>query len=363
MKKYALLVLWFLFLSSLNAIADTEEVTAETIIEKNIQAVFGSTKHSPIDNLAIKFSTMFFDLDSGYMMMTADKSADMKAISGLLEPIVSKVIAIKDDQLFVTSATKQNSLEPIEAAEYKCFSRLMSSLFTLSAFKDKLTFSGKKSYGSIVVYLLSTQIEDSKIDFQIRADDFLLNGVSITITDPDVGKKQIILECTEYKDNVGYMLPHHWYISSIGWERPFIYEWKVENIEINKKLPHGFFDDMTLNYGEINLRDGILKANVYKYWKTPRGNLIFETNMPLKGEDTVGFQTRAEITIELEGELFEGKWFRNDNEITNEDSQPGRVVIMPWDADYYAIVMYSEKNEYLFNKLHPLSVIKIYCKK
>lgn len=363
MKKYALLVLFFLSLSSLSAIAETEEVTAETIIGKNIQAVFGSKIQSPIDNLAIKFSTRFFDLDSGYLLMTTDKSSDMKAISGLLEPIVSKVITIKNDQLLVNNATKQNSLEPIEAVEYKCFSRLMSKLFTLSTFKDKLTFSGKKSYGTIDVYLLSTQIDGLKIDFQIRTDDFLLNGVSITHTAPDVGKKQIIFECTDYKENLGYMLPHHWYISSIGWERPFIYEWKVENIEINKKLPFGFFDDMTLNYGEVNLKDGILKANLYKFWKTQRGNLIFETNMPLKGDETAGFATGTEIVIELEGEQFEGRWFKNDSEITNEDSQPGKVVIMPWDADYYAIVMYSEKNEYLFNKLRPLSVIKISAKK
>ncbi len=265
--------------------------TLEEILEKNIQAAGGKDRLSAIKNFSFRIG------DFTYFMRG---EGNMKIVRGK-KPVCFEVVVVKGDEVRRNILSNLEDSKGLERVSYICQAKLFSGFFTLSSFGKSLKYNGVKSFGIKKFLELISNIEGANIHFYLDSEDFLLKRLVIDYLTPEKDKHEINYDFGPYGENEGVKIPSSWFISRVG-ARGVLQE--MEEVKFNEELPENFFEDMSLNMGEVRILQGEMKGNIVDFYER-MGRLIILTNWTRDCFEKSGIKSGEKLALKISEREFE----------------------------------------------------------
>ncbi len=287
-------ILSFLFLTmffpfnSYSLIQTQANLNLEEILNKNIQAC-GEKK-------LIKIKTFSFEAGPyGPYAYYLTSDGKMKVVFGK-QPIIREVTIVSQEGIKRNCFNEITNITGVEKAQLQCLAKLYSGIFTLIKFKDQLVFEGLKSFGPEKLYLLTTQIDDLKVNFYLDSQKFTITRISFEGYDEEQGKHEVNYDFGPFQEINGIKIPSSWFVSQVG-TRGILYE--ISNVKLNPSFPKDFFTNLEVSVGNVKASPGFLEGNVidFRAWGN---NIVISTNWTEKSIEKAGFKTNEHLILLLD---------------------------------------------------------------
>ncbi|NIM90269.1 MAG: hypothetical protein GTO17_04895 [Candidatus Aminicenantes bacterium] len=341
--KIYLLVLFFLFSTTLLSLSQSKP-TLEELLEKNVQAAGGKEKLSTIENYAFKHGTTSY-------YMSADGL--MKITEGQ-EPIVKEVIIADQNKVRRNCFNQISEISGLEKSTYQCLAGVRCGLFTLIKFKDQLDFKGIKKFGPKEYYLLTTNIDDLRIEFYLDGLEFTLKRIVFQGFDQAGGKYEVNHDLGPYQEVNGVKIPSSWFGSRVG-TRGRTHE--IAEVKMNLELEKNFFSDLEVKVGKIKVDEGALQGNVIEFMFR-RDILMIATNWTKDCLQRAGFKTGNKLILQADEKKIEIEYY--ESMPPRETLTPGKKFMIPNQrSENYLVYLWSADFKELEEKLEPLLPIQV----
>ena len=341
--KIYLLVLFFLFSTALLSLSQPK-LTLEELLEKNVLAAGGKEKISQVENYTFKYGTTFY-------YMSADGL--MKIIEGQ-EPIITEVIIVDHNKVRRNCFNQISEIAGLQKSTYQCLAQLRCGLFTLIKFKDQLDFKGMKRFGPKEYYLLTTNIDDLKIEFYLDGEAFTLKRIVFQGFDQARGKYEVNHDLGPYQEINGVKIPSSWFSSQVG-TRGRTYE--IAEAKMNLMLEKDFFSNLEVKVGKIKVDEGTLHGNVIQFMFR-RDILMIATNWTKDCLQRAGFKTEDKLILQVSEKEIEIDYY--ESMPPRETFTPGKTLMIPNQrSENYLVYLWSAEYKALEEKLEPLLPIRV----
>ncbi len=341
--KIYLFGLFFLFCVSLQSFSQPKP-TLEELLEKNVQAAGGKEKISQIENYAFKHGPTAY-------YMSADGS--MKITEGQ-EPIIKEVIIADQNKVRRNCFNQITEISGLEKFTYQCLAGLRCGLFTLIKFKDQLDFKGIRKFGPKAYYLLTTNIDDLKIEFYLDGEEFTLKRIVFQGFDQAHGKYEVNHDLGPYQEMNGVKIPSSWFSSRVG-TRGRTHE--IAEVKMNLELEKDFFSNLEVKVGKIKVDEGVLQGNVIEF-VFRRDILMIATNWTKDCLQRAGFKTEDKLILQVDEKEVEIDYY--ESMPPRETFTPGITIMVPNQrSENYLVYLWSAEYKALEEKLAPLLPIRV----
>jgi hypothetical protein len=314
-KASARLAAGMAFLFILDLIVQAQiPLSLKDILEKNLQASGGREKIAQVQNVAFKIEPARY---------VSASTGQLKILSGK-DPVITDVILVTKDKVQRNSFNNITELTGIQKAVYETMAKLYAGLFSLQQFAGQLKFEGLKSFGPEKFYQLSTKGDPLKVDFFLRADDFLLKRIVFRGVTPEGEKYEVNYDFAPFEQAEGCLIPLSWFSSQVG-TRGNLSE--LTDVKVNQSLESGFFAKLEVNIGTVTAAPGSLKGNMLDF-NTPPNMLSIVTNWTKKDMEQAGLKTNDLLTLTVEGVESELVFYAAANELPPQNvlSQGARIL-------------------------------------
>ena len=351
MTKHRLIIylscLMFLFGSVFLSRSQTN-LTVNEIIEKNIQAAGGEDNLAKVKNYSFTYGPMtYYMTTSGLVKLTKGR-----------EHVITEITLIDQDKVKRNSFNKVTELTGFQKSSYQCLAKLRCGLFTLINFKDQLAFKGLKNFGAEKLYMLTTNVDELKVEFYLDSDEWTLKRLVLKGFNPSRGKYEVNHDFGPYKEIDGLKIPSSWFRSQVG-TRGRTYE--ISNIKMNQTLNKDFFSKLDVNVGEVAVSDGSLEGNIIDFRVTP-GNLYITTNWTNEYIQEAGLKTKDKLIFQINDMDVELDFYASISELPPRSSFSQGAKLMFQDnrlGETYLIYFYSTEFAQVEQKLELLLPIRV----
>lgn len=295
----------------------------DEILKGNIQAVGGSERLSSISNLSIKV---------GDVTIFVRKDGKMKVIKGK-RPACIEVLALEGAKI---SKNTIKGIEEVKGVErlFNIFQvKLFSGIFTLSGFGRELKYNGIKSFGMKKFHELSSTIDNANVYLYIDNEDFLIKRAILSFYTENE-KQEINYDFGPYFENEGIKVPSSWFVSRVG-ARGNLYE--IDEIKFNLELSELFFNDLSLNIGNVKISPRELRGNVIDFYER-QGRLFLVSNWTADCFEKAGIGAGDTVILRILEKDFELSFYRNMDEARGANAfQRGNILIKTPDSEFYTL--------------------------
>jgi hypothetical protein len=338
-----LLGLFFLFSTALHSPSQPKP-TLEELLEKNVKAAGGKEKISRVENYTFQHGPTSY-------YMSADGL--MKIIEGQ-EPIITEVIIVDQNKVRRNCFNQITEMAGFQKSTYQCLAGLRCGLFTLIKFKDQLDFKGIKRFGPKEYYLLTTTIDDLKIEFYLDGEEFILKRIVFQGFDQARGKYEVNHDLGPYQEINGVKIPSSWFSSRVG-TRGRTYE--IAEAKMNLELEKDFFSNLEVKVGKIKIEEGALQGNVLEFMFR-QDILMIATNWTKDCLQRAGFKTEDKLILQVSEEEIEIDYY--ESMPPRETFTPGKTFMIPNQrSENYLVYLWSAEFKALEEKLEPLLPIRV----
>jgi len=316
-KASARLVASMAFLFILGLIVQAQiPLPLQDILEKNLLASGGRDKIARVQNLAFKI---------GPARYASASTGQLKILTGK-DPVITDVILVTRDKVQRNSFKNITELTGIQKAFYQTMAKLYAGLFSLQQFAGQLQFQGLKSFGPEKFYQLSTKVDPLKVDFFLRAEDFLLKRIVFQGVTPDGEKYEVSYDFAPFEQVEGCLIPLSWFSSQVG-TRGNLSE--LTEVKVNQPLESGFFAKLEVNTGTVTAAPGSLKGNMLDF-NTPPNMLSIVTNWTKKDMEQAGLKSNDLLILTIEGVKSELVFYAAANELPSQNVlSQGACILAP----------------------------------
>ncbi len=341
--KIYLLGSFFLFSAAFLSLSQPNS-TLEELLEKNIQAAGGKEKISRVKNYTFKHGTTSYYMSAeGLMKITEGQG-----------PIITEVIIADQNTVRRNCFNQITEISGLEKSTYQVLAGLRCGLFTLIKFKDQLDFKGIKRFGPKEYYLLTTAIDDLKIEFYLDREEFILKRIVFQGFNQARGKYEINHDLGPYQEIEGVKIPSSWFSSRVG-TRGRTYE--IADTKMNLELEKDFFSNLEVKVGKIKIDEGALQGNVVEFM-FQRGILMIATNWTKDCLRRAGFNAEDKLILQVSEEEVEIDFY--ESMPPRGTFAPGKTFMIPNQrSENYLIYLWSPEFKALEEKLEPLLPIRV----
>ncbi|MGQ9619033.1 MAG: hypothetical protein ACUVUG_08765 [Candidatus Aminicenantia bacterium] len=300
------------------------------ILEKNVEAVGGAEKISAVRNYSFTIG------DFSYYI---SKEGKMKILRGK-KPAYLDVIVVDKNRVRRNAFNKILNLEGAEKISYICQAKLFSGLFTGVEFKEGLEYVGLKKFGIKEFHEMVGKIDEGKVHMYFDPQDFLLKRLVLDYPQ-EKEKYSINYDFGPYIENDGLKLPSSWFVSKIG-ARGTLHE--IENIKFNESLPEGFFEDLSLNIGDVKILKGELIGNILDF-NERQGRLFLITNLTSECFERAELNEGGKFVLKILEKEIELSFYNSLEEARNAGAfQRESFLYKDPSSNFYAINILDPSN-------------------
>ena len=263
-----------------------EDPEIKKLMTQNIEAIGGQEKVSQVENYSFKLGNQTIFLSpNGLMKVTSGE-----------DPVFTEV-TLASSQL-----AKKNCFNNI--TEYMGFEKFMlqglakirSALFTLENYRGQLEYHGLKKFGPKNHHMLTTKEGNLDIEFYLDSTDFLLKRIVFSGFSEETGKSEFNHDFVSFQEVDGFKIPESWFASQVGTRGSLQ---NAVDVKFNLDLPEGFFTNLDVNIGEVEIETGSLGGSIVDF-NLNRGNrLTISTNWTNSCIEDAGFQTGDKLVLEI----------------------------------------------------------------
>jgi len=258
-------------------------LSAKDILEKNLQASGGREKIAAVKNLSFK---------AGQARTFVSANGEMKILTGK-DPVITEAILVQGDSVKRNAFNELSEITGIRKATFLVQAKLFAGLFSLLKFEGQLTLVGLRSFGPEKLYDLTAQVEGLKVDFFVKAEDFLLKRLVFQGRTPEGDKYEVNYDFGPFENSEGVLLPLSWFSSQIGTRGALT---EISEVKLNQELIPEFFATAEVNVGTTEAAPGMLKGNILDLNQNPVGFMI-TTNWTKKDIDKAGLKTGDALAL------------------------------------------------------------------
>jgi len=296
----------------------------EEIIMKNLQAVGGKERLEEIYNLSIKIGDNIF---------ISNREGKMKVLKGK-NPAWVEVLVVDGFRVRKNSIKGMEDISGIDRILSIFQSMLFSGVFSLRGFGEGLQYNGIKSFGIKKFHEFEAKVDEGRIHLYIDSDDFLLKRAVINFLSPRKEKVEVNYDFGQYTEYNGLKIPFSWFVSRVG-SRGILYE--IEELKFNEKIEEGFFENMSINIGNVMVSKGELKGNIIDFYER-QGRTFIVTNWTAECFEKAGIGTGDTVNFRVLGKDFEFNFFKDIEEARKAGaSQRGNILSKAPDSEFYIL--------------------------
>jgi len=345
-RKWFIFAIGIFFLTGFfSFVFSQDQVSADEIIEKNVQAAGGMEIIGAVEHFSFKDGqTTYYLASGGQMKMTSGK-----------DPVVTEVILVNQESAIRNCFNRLSDFSPLLEQTFQVRAKLYSRLFTLLEFKDELEFRGTKRFGPKEFHVLSTKTKDLEVEFYIDTEDFLLKRVVFRGHNPDFGKYEINHDLGPYQEIRGIEIPSSWFASQVGTRGNTA---EISDAKWNFDLAEDFFTDYSLNVGDIDISEGMLKGNIVDFETGRGGQLMISTNWTDDCFKKAGLQSGDTLILSL-GETRMEVDFYSSQPLRSVYGQGVNLMVPAREDDNYVVYVLASGYQDLVERLEPLMAIQI----
>jgi hypothetical protein len=316
----------------------------DEIIAKNIEASGGSDRLAQVESFAFSFGTTTYVMSAaGLMKMTVGKA-----------PIVTETILVDDQGIRRNCFNNMSQFQGLDADVYRVLARLRSGIFTLKNFQGLLSYQELKSYGPQQMHRLTTTEGGLQVEFNVDAETHELKRLVFKGYDEEKGRYDVNHDFGPYQESDGIRIPSSWYSSRVG-TRGSVFE--IQDVRLNPELPSGFFENVDVNTGDVEINPGVLKGSIVEF-SFQRGRLMLGTNWTRRCTEGAGFEPEDTLVLTILERDVELVLY--NTQPPQEAMGPGKHVMIPnFRSDNYIIYLFSQEFEALTETLDVLMPIRL----
>ena len=337
------IALFFLILSFLSS-ASLPELSVKEIVEKNIQATGKKETLAQVKNFSFQAGSSRYYLSS---------TGEMKITEGE-KPVITEVILVDKEKVRRNCFNNLSEFEGIEKATYQTMAKLRSGMFTLVQFENQLKFQGLTTFGPKKHFLLTSKVNDLKVEFYLDPDEYTLKRVVMKGYDVENNKYEVNHDFGPYQEMGCIKIPSSWFQSQVG-TRGQLHE--ITDVKINPALDKDFFSTLAVNVGEVGIAEGALNGNIVEF-TFRRGMLMIGTNWTEICMQSVGFKAKDKLILQIGDREIEIDFY--DSPPSRGEIGPGVKIIFPNPrSENYLIYLLSQEYQQLAEELDPLLPIRV----
>lgn len=349
MKRYDICGVAAILVTFFVSGAIAQEPGLKEILQKNIDASGGREKLALVQN---------FSFVTGDTKVVASASGDLKLITGK-EPVVTEIILVKGERIRKNSFTKVTNVDEPQRTIHQTLGKLYAGLFSLLKFEGELKNEGVKSYGLERLYHLTSATPGGvRVDFYLRTDDFRLKRLVFHGSTAEGDRLEISYDFSPFENVEGLTIPPSWFVSQVGTRGDLI---ELSEAKINLALPEGFFGDLEVNIGKVEVSVGHLRGNVLDT-SSSRFGLTITTNFTPSDIETAGLRTGDKLSFLAGGEEHELVFYASARDFPPRDELAKGARLMTFPArggQTYVIQFFGGDWSQLASQLKPLAPIEI----
>lgn len=357
-----LFITLFLLIISVASFAENKTGGKEIIV-RHLKAVGGDAKIQSTGCIKFNFATP--EPNSTIINTVYAMGEDTKIILGE-PPLIETVVVVKNNQIKVNSFAGSEGLTERQKREALASAKLYAGYFSLMKYKDILEYSGIKKYGPEKHHVFSVNETEYSIEFYIDSDSFLLKRMELSNNKKGLDNYKLSFEISDYTKVDGIPIPKGFFRADMGAEATARgADVIITNVKTNVKVAEDFFNDTKLNYGNVNLKDGVLVGNGVSSDFVDRFKYSFVlTNWTDDIVKKAGFKPKDKITIEYNGEKYEANYLASINELRGPLLEPGNIYFVKGrNNSYYIWFLFGEQFKKISETYKPLTEIKAYKSK
>lgn len=322
----------------LASIGFTEEITVEDIIKANIKAVSGNQSPDSITRLSFTIK-MPPPVNSVISRIAAKKNGIIKLMT-FPEPLIESITLFDGNKIAYKKFSGETEPSENDRMEAICLAPLYCGGFTLAGYKDNLKLISKKKYGLDEIYILEAKLGEYTVRFNLDASTFLLNSMEYCNNQPGMNEYKVSLTFRYRTEKTDSNVPESIYIADLGAGASARgSEQLITDFTINPELPAGFFQSMDLNFGTVNLKDGLVTGNSTLNYYVPGRYAIISTNISTNQLEPLKLTDNTPLTIDIAGKNYEGVFLSSFDVLTREMMQPGKVFLSKNRDDSYFVAL------------------------
>lgn len=332
---------------------------ANRLIDQSVERLGGWDRFTKIKN--VRFKTNYFDYRSVVTTYLADDRANFKMTVGV-GPYTERVLIIKDGEIKDHNFLTDDPLSHYEKVKLTCFAKLISGAFTLIRFKDELSFAGTEKYGLKTYHILETSMYDHQIFLYLESDTFLLGRMVLTGRTASDVLYDSMYDFTDPVEVEGVSMPGYWMHSFLGAEGTEEGRNRIEGLQFNTEIEDDFWDDASLHFGSVEVKDGVITGNVVESYLHSRLQwMIMPTNIRWEDMARLDLEQHDDLIVTVEGTDYAGIYFPNKSiNPARERRRPGVILAGDISAPYIGLFMlgdvFREKYE---DGIEPLMEVRI----
>lgn len=258
-------------------------LSAKDILEKNLQASGGREKIAGLKNFSFK---------TGQARTFVSANGEMKILTGK-DPVITEAILVQGDSVKRNAFNDLSEITGIRKTTYLVQAKLFAGLFSLLKFEGQLTLAGLRSFGPEKLYDLAVQVEGLKVDFFVKAEDFLLKRLVFQGRTPEGDKYEVNYDFAPFENAEGTLIPLSWFSSQVGTRGALT---EISEVKLNQPLALDFFAKAEVNVGTTEAAPGMLRGNIIDVNQNPAGIMI-TTNWTKKDIDKAGLKTGDALAL------------------------------------------------------------------
>jgi hypothetical protein len=319
-------------------------MSGDEIIAKNIEAAGGSDRLAEIESFAFSFGPTTYTMSaSGPMKMRVGKA-----------PIITEAILVNDQGVQRNCFNNMSQFQGLNAAVYHVLAKLRSGVFTLKNFKGELAYLELKSFGPQQMHRLITSEGDLQVEFNVDAGTHELRRLVFKGYQEEQGSYDVNHDFGTYQEVEGIRLPSSWFSSRVGTRGSVL---EIQDVLLNPELGPGFFENVDVNTGDVEINPGELKGNIVEF-AFQRGRLLLGTNWTSRSVEGAGFEPEDRLVLTIQDREVELVLY-NDRPPQGAMG-PGKHVMIPnFRSENYNIYLISEEYEALVETLDVLMPIRL----
>lgn len=320
------------------------DLSVKEIIARNIEAAGGKASLSKIKNYSFTYgSTHYYLSTNGVMKLTEGRP-----------PIITEVILNEKDRVFRNCFNHKTEFSGLQKSIYQCLARLRAGLFTLRDFQAQLKYNGLKSFGPQQLHMLSTNMNGLQVEFYLDSEDSLLKRLVLKGYDEQQNKHEENHDFGPYQEINGVKIPSSWFVSQVGTRGSSV---EISDVKANQPLKKGFFSNLDVNVGDVEIGKGSLKGNIIQS-SFRRNVLTIDTNWTDECFQRAGFKTNDTLILQIAGEEVEVKLLETFP--PRSALGPGAKFIVPnRRSENFIIYLISPESKELVEQLEPLLPIRL----
>jgi hypothetical protein len=211
-----------------------------------------------------------------------------------------------------------------------------------------------KRFGPKKYYLLTTNIDDLKIEYYLDEEEFTLKRIVFLGFNQAKGKYEVNHDLGPYQEINGIKIPSSWFSSRVG-TRGRTYE--IAEVKMNQVLEKGFFSNLEVKVGKIKIEKGSLHGNVVEFMFR-RDILMIATNWTKDCFRRAGFKGGDKLILQVSDKEIEIDYY--ESMPPRDTLTPGKEFMIPNQrSENYHVYLWSAGNKALEEKLEPLLPIRV----